>query len=150
MAIVVIPELGDSTPNFFKVAKDVTVNGLLLQRPVEALSDAVGLWLRHEGEALVDPPELDLLEEIVGSVLRAMIHAQFQALAGIDAGGAELGLQSLSDRLQGREAVADLHGMDADATGIEVINSGEHPQTCMEWGFLLVGPPRVELGTNGL
>lgn len=24
------------------------------------------------------------------------------------------------------------------------------PQACMAWGFLLVGPPRVELGTNGL
>lgn len=110
MAIVTVLELDDSGTHFFDVPEDAAMNGLLLQRPVEALGDAVGLRLGDEGETRSDTPEPDLVEEVVGRVLRAVIHAQRQAEAGIGAGGAELGLEPLSNRLQRREAVAGLDG----------------------------------------
>ncbi|WP_333686986.1 hypothetical protein [Methylococcus capsulatus] len=36
MAIVAIPELGDGLPHLFEVAEEAAMNGLFLQRPVEA------------------------------------------------------------------------------------------------------------------
>jgi hypothetical protein len=54
--------------------------------------------------------------------LRTVVHAQTQPASGIGAGGAKLCLEALGDRLQGREAVADLDRMDADAAGIVVID----------------------------
>ena len=80
MAIVTIPELGHRVAHLLQVAEDAAMNGLFLQRPVEALGHTIGLGLGHEGKALGDPPELDLLQEVVGGVLRAVIHAQLQAL----------------------------------------------------------------------
>ena len=41
------------------------MNELLLQRPVEAFGHTVGLKLGFEGEALVDAPERDSLQEAV-------------------------------------------------------------------------------------
>ena len=125
--IVAFLERGDGEAPFLDVSKDAAVNGLFLERAVEALGDAVGLRLSNEGEAWRDAPELDLVEEVVGGVLRAIVHAQGQAASGIGAGGAELCLETLGNWLQGREAVADLGGMDADAAGIEMIDGREYP-----------------------
>jgi hypothetical protein len=41
MTVVTIFELDGRGPNFLQVPEDATVNGLFLQRPVEALSDAI-------------------------------------------------------------------------------------------------------------
>jgi hypothetical protein len=82
------------------------VDRLFLQRPVETLDHAVGLRFGHEGKALVDPPERDLVQEVGGSVLRAVIHAQFQPLGHVFVRRSELALKSLHNRLQGREPSA--------------------------------------------
>lgn len=37
MAVVAIPELGDRLAHFFEVAEEAAVDGLLLQRAIEAL-----------------------------------------------------------------------------------------------------------------
>jgi hypothetical protein len=103
------------------------VDHLLLQRPVETLGYTIGLWLGDEGGARRNTPELDRVEEIIGGVLRAVVHAQNQPASGIGAGGAKLCLETLGDRLQGREAVADLDRMDANAKGIVVIDRRVHP-----------------------
>ena len=108
MAIVTILERGHGGAHLFDVLEDTAVNGLLLQRPVETLGYAIGLRLGDEGEARRNTPELDRVEEIIGGVLHAVVHAQNQLASGIGAGGAKLCLEALGDRLQGREAVADL------------------------------------------
>jgi hypothetical protein len=72
-------------------------------------------------------PELDRVEEVIGGVLRAVVHTQNQPTSGIGAGGAKLCLEALGDRLQGREAVADLDRMDANAKGIVVIDRQRTP-----------------------
>ena len=113
MAIVTILERGDGGAHFFEVSEDATVNGLFLQGPVEAFGDAVGLRLGDEGEARGDAPEPDLVEKVIGGVLRAVIHAQGEAASGASAGGAEFVVQTLGNRLQGGETVAGLDGMEA-------------------------------------
>ena len=72
MAIVAILELDNRSPDFLQVPEDATMNGLLLQCPVEALGDAIGLWLGNEGEARRDAPEPDLIQEVIGRVLRTV------------------------------------------------------------------------------
>ncbi|MDM7456258.1 MAG: hypothetical protein P3W97_003095 [Tepidimonas sp.] len=59
------------------------------------------------------PQKLDLVEEVVGEVMRAVVHAQGQPATGIGAGGPELSQQALCDRLQSGKAVASLERMDA-------------------------------------
>jgi len=81
VAIVVIPELGDDLPDLFEVAEDATVDDLLLQRPVEALDHAVGLGFGNKSETPADTPERDLLQEIVGGVLRMRSLSPSPALA---------------------------------------------------------------------
>jgi hypothetical protein len=125
VVIVTIPELGDGLPHRFEVAKEAAMDGLLLERPIEALGHAVGLRLGNKGEALVDSPELDLFQEVVSRVLRAMIHAQLESLAGVGVGCAELGLKPLGNRLQSCKPIADLSDMDADTIGIEMIDGRE-------------------------
>ena len=72
MTVVTIFELDGRGPNFLQVPEDATVNGLFLQRPVEALSDAIRLRFGDEGEARRDAPEPDLVEEVIGRVLRTV------------------------------------------------------------------------------
>src|SRR5260370_30012860 len=66
MTVVTILKLDDRSPDFLQVPEDATVNGLFLQRPVEALSDAIRLRFGDEGEARRDAPEPDLVEEVIG------------------------------------------------------------------------------------
>src|SRR5664279_2815347 len=127
MMIVTFLELGDGNTNLFDIAEDPAMNGLFLQGPVEAFCNAVGLGLGNVGETRCDAPELELIDKVVGRILRPVIHAQRQATPGRGAGGAKFGLESLGDRLQGGETVAGLDGMDADATSIKVIDRREHP-----------------------
>ena len=60
-----------------------------------------------------------------------MVHTQGQAAPGLGAGGSECRLESLGDRLQGRETIADLHRMDAHAAGVEMIHCREHPDPAL-------------------
>ena len=75
MAIVAILEPGDCRAHFLDIVEDATMDGLLLQGPVEPFGHAVGLWLGDKGEARGDAPEPDLIEEVVGGILRAVVHA---------------------------------------------------------------------------
>ena len=72
MTVVTILKLDDRSPDFLQVPEDATMNGLLLQCPVEALGDAIRLWLGNEGEARRDAPEPDLVQEVIGRVLRTV------------------------------------------------------------------------------
>src|SRR6478736_1750911 len=135
MTVVTIFELDDRGPNFLQVPEDATVNGLFLQRPVEALSDAIRLRFGDEGEARRDAPEPDLVEEVIGRVLRTVIHAQRQAPTNLGTRAAEFTQQSLCDRLQGGEPVARLDRMDADAAGVAMINRREHPDPAVIHGL---------------
>lgn len=151
MTIVAFLELGDGEAHLLDIPEDAAVDRLFLQRPVEAFGHPVGLGFGDEGEAGRDAPELHLVEEIVGGVLRAVVHAQSQPAPGIGADGAELGQQALDDRLQGGEAVADFDRMDADAAGIAMIDSREHPDPAFIDGLdaNAVGAPHLVRAIRG-
>src|SRR5258708_9946985 len=72
MTVVTILKLDDRSPDFLQVPEDATVNGLFLQCPVEALGDAIRLRFGDEGEARRDAPEPELVEEVIGRVLRTV------------------------------------------------------------------------------
>src|SRR5713101_4055550 len=145
MTVVTILKLDDRSPDFLQVPEDATVNGLFLQRPVEALSDAIRLRFGDEGEARRDAPEPDLVQEVIGRVLRTVIHAQRQAPTNLGTRAAEFAQQSLCDRLQGGEPVARLDRMDTDAAGVAMIDRGEHPDPAVIHGLdaHAVGAPHL-------
>jgi hypothetical protein len=55
MAIVTILERGNGGAHLFDVLEDTAMNGLLLQRPVEALGHAVGLGSATKAKLLSIP-----------------------------------------------------------------------------------------------
>lgn len=135
MGIVARDEGIDGLTDGLEVAEDPTVDGLFLEGAAEAFGHTVGLGLGDEGEARRDAPEADLVEEVIGGVLGAMVHAQGQPSTGVRGGTPEIGLQAHGDGLQGRKATADLDHMVTDATGIEVIHRREHPHPAVVDGF---------------
>ena len=145
MAIVAVHELGYGDADLFEIHEDVAMEYLFLERPVEPFGNAIGLRFGDEGKAGRDAPELDLVEEIVGGVLRTVVHAQSQSASRVGAGGAKHRLESLRNRLQGGKAIAGLHGMNADATGIAMIDCREDPDPAIVHRFdsNAVGTPHL-------
>lgn len=87
MAIVAFLELGcgDSTrtsASFLKIRSRKTCSfGVLFVRP------HIGLRFGDEGKSWRDAPELDLTEEMVSVLLRAVVHAQGQSASRVGATG---------------------------------------------------------------
>ena len=100
ITIVAIFERGYRRAHFLDIPKDATMDNLLLQGLVEPFGHTVGVWIGDDGKARSNAPEPDLIEEVVGGVLLAVIHAQRQAATRIGSGCTELGLQPLSNGLQ--------------------------------------------------
>ena len=65
MTGVSVLELGYVGPDLFEVADDLAVEDLFLLSSVEPFGD--------EGKVRRGTPELDLVEEVLGGVLRAML-----------------------------------------------------------------------------
>ena len=80
MGMVAFLEGGDGDAHLLDISEDAAVDRLLLQRPVEALGHPVGLGLGDEREAWRDALKLDLVEEIVGGVLRTVVHMRSVSL----------------------------------------------------------------------
>jgi hypothetical protein len=72
VGVVGVDDVGDGGSERFDGTEGSAVGDLLVEGAVEALGDAVGLRLFDEGEAGSDPPLLESVLEVVGSVaLRA-------------------------------------------------------------------------------
>src|SRR3990172_8989270 len=127
MRIVSLDEFTDRATHLLDVAEHASVDRLLLEGAVESFGDAVGLRLRDEREARCDPPELHLVQEVVRHVLRAMIHAQRQPAARLGMHATKVARESLSDRLECREPIADFGDVPAHALGMAVIHGAEGP-----------------------
>jgi len=123
--VVDLHEGADGRTDLLDVGEDVAVDGLLLEGPVEAFRDAVGLGLLDEGEGRGEAPEADLVEEVVGQVLRAVVHAQRDAASDVAADGPEDILDGHADRLERVETVADLADVPAQAFGVPVLDDRE-------------------------
>src|SRR5450756_283515 len=132
-------------------AVDAAVDDLLFEGLEEALRDAVGLRLLDEGVARRDPPEAHLVAEVLGDVLRAVVHAQGEPAPGVRRDAAELREQALRDRLQGGEAVAPLADVAAHDLAVEVVDGREDPAHALLGGehARAVGAPDEIGGVGG-
>ena len=72
--MVAFDERFDGRAHLGEVSKGPAVDGLLLERAIPALDDAVGFGLFNEGEAGVDAPVAELVEKVVRQLLAAVIH----------------------------------------------------------------------------
>src|SRR5450756_336061 len=89
------------------------MDDLLFEGAEEALRDAVGLGLLDEGVARLDAPEAHLVAEVLGDVLRAVVHAQGEAPAGVSGHAAEVPGEALQPVAQG--LARHFGGVTADA-----------------------------------
>src|SRR5665647_1401450 len=127
------------------------MDDLLLEGLEEAFGDAVGLRLLDEGVAHRDPPEAHLVAEVLGDVLRAVVHAQGEPPACVRGHAAELREQPLRDGLQRREAVAAFADVAADDLAVEVVDGREDPAHALLGGehARTVGAPHDARGVGG-
>src|SRR5215213_9015701 len=77
--VVACDEGADGVADLVDGLEDASVDGLLLQRAEEALDDAIRLGLSDEGVARRHAPEADLLLEVVGHEVAAVVMAQREA-----------------------------------------------------------------------
>src|SRR6195952_2433461 len=96
-----------------------------LEGAEEALDDAVGLGLGDEGETGGDAPEPDLLLEMLGHEVGAVVVAQREAAGGVGAEFAALLADRQADGLGGFEAGADLADVPAEEFGVPVLDDAE-------------------------
>src|SRR5512134_1869988 len=124
---------------------------VLLQRPDEALGDAVALRLADEGRRGLDAEEGDLGLEVLGHVVRAVVVAELKAGGHVLADDAEVLSHALAHRLQGLKAVGALVGVDADALAVAVVDGDEDMGHALRHGDGLghVSPPQDVHGVGG-
>ena len=87
---------------------------LLLERPHEALRDAVALRLAHVGRRGADAEPLDLGLELSCPVLRVPVVRQTETQGNRLAEAAHMGTHPLAHRLQRRQVIARLRHVPAD------------------------------------
>ena len=126
-------------PDFVDGLVDAAVHDLLLEGAEEALDDAVGLGLGDEGETGGDAPEPDLLLEMLGHEVGAVVVAQREAAGGVGAEFAELLADRHADGLGGFEAGADLADVPAEEFGVPVLDDAEQPDLAILHGDDLGG-----------
>jgi len=84
-------------------------------------------WFFDEGEGRGEAPEADLVQEVVGQVLGAVVHPQRDAPGDVAADGPEDVLDGHADGLERVEALAHLADVPAQAFGVPALDNGEDP-----------------------
>src|SRR5450756_1835498 len=151
LLVVEVDEGLDGLAQLGHRAVDAAVDDLLFEGLEEAFGDAVGLRLLDESVARRDPPEAHLVAEVLGDVLRAVVHAQGEPAPGVRRDAAEVLGEALRDRLQGGEAVAPLADVAADDLAVEVVDGREDPAHALLGGEHArpVGAPHDARGVGG-
>jgi len=104
-----------------------------------------------EGVARFQPPEAHLVAEVLGDVLRAVVHAQGESAPDVRRHAAELREQPLRDRLQRGEAITALADVAPDDLAAMVVDGGEDPAHALVGGehARAVGAPDEVGGVGG-
>src|ERR671917_1230804 len=116
---------------------------VLLEGADEAFRDAVAFRLADEGRRALDAEEGDLVLEVTGHVVGAVVVAKREALGDVPLNGAEVAQDALTHRLERLEAAAGAGGMAADALAGAVVGGDEDPGPPLVQGDGLghIGPP---------
>src|SRR3954451_20168714 len=141
--VVVGNELLQLTAQLFDGVSKVCTHEVLLQGADEALRDAIALRLADEGGRALDAEEADLVLEVAGQVVGAMVVAQGETLGRVLLEAAEVAQDALAHRLERLEAVAGAGGMAADALAGAVVDGNEDPGPAVSEGDSLghIGAP---------
>ena len=125
--VVAVDEGPDHRSGLLEGFEVVQIDALFLERPEEALRDAVALRFTHVGGRGADAEPLDLGLELPGPVLRTPVGPQTEAQGDCLAEAAHVGPHPLADRLQRRPAVALLCDVPADDLRRAVVDGREEP-----------------------
>ena len=93
-----------------------------------------------EGRRALDAQEAQLLLEVAGHVLAAVVVADREAAGDVLREAAEVAPHPLAERLEGLEAVRVEGSVDADALGRAVVDGDEHGR------LALAGDRRGQVG----
>src|SRR5919112_5633323 len=149
--VVVGDEVPQPAPQVFDGVEGVHPQEVLLQGADEAFGDAVALRLADEGGRALEAEESDLVLEVAGQVVGAMVVAQGEALGRVLLDAAEVAQDALAHWLERLEAVAGAGGMAADALAGAMVDGNEHPGPAFSEGDSLghVGAPHEIHGGGG-
>src|SRR3712207_8679860 len=106
--VVAGDEGADCVADLVDGPEDASMHDLLSERAEESLDDAIGLRLSDEGVARRHAPEPDLLLEVVGHEVAAVIVAEREAAGGAGGEVTELPADGHAEGLGGFEAGAGL------------------------------------------
>src|SRR5215210_6681260 len=140
--VIVCDEGADGVSDLVDGLEDASVDGLLLQRAEEALDDAIRLGLSDEGVARRYAPEADLLLEVVGHEVAAVVVAEREAAGGACGEVTELLADGYAEALYGLEAVAGLRDVPAKEFGVPMLSDAEQPHLAVLDGGDLGGVGR--------
>ena len=109
-----------------RVAREAGVDGVegvhpeevLLQGADEAFRDTIALGLANEGGRALDAKEGDLVLEVAGQVVGAVVVAQGETLGHVPLDAAEVAQNALAHRLERLEAVAGAGGVASTGASI--------------------------------
>src|SRR5215212_7529521 len=125
--VVANDEGTDGVADLVDGLEDASMHDLLLQRSEQALDHSIRFRLPDEGVARCDAPEPDLLLEVAGHEVAAVVVAEREAASGACGEVAELLADGHAEGLYGLEAVAGLRDVPAEEFGVPMLGDAEQP-----------------------
>src|SRR4051794_8983222 len=149
--VVVGDEVLQLAAQLFDGVEGMHPQEVLLQGANEAFGDAVAFGLADEGGRALEAEEADLVLEVAGQVVGAVVVAQGETLGAVPLDAAEVAQDALAYRLERLEAVAGAGGMAADAFAGAVVDGNEDPGPAFSEGHSLghIGAPHDIHGGGG-
>src|SRR5215467_1485849 len=127
LGVVAHDELADEPTRLGETLEAMEIEALLLQRAHEALDDAVALRLADVRWRDRHPQPLHLVDPRIGDVLRAPVAADPESAGDVFREAAEGVAHTLTQRLEGGPAIADLRGVPAHELVHAMIDGPEEP-----------------------
>src|SRR5262249_61833910 len=140
LGVVARDELADEPARVGETLEAMEIEALLLERPHEALDDAIALRFADVRGRDRHPQPLHLVDPRIGDVLRAPVAPDPEAAGHVLRKAAEHLAHALTERLERGPAIADLPGVPAHELVHAMVDGAEEPAPA---GFLGVKAPRV-------
>src|SRR5215211_1848997 len=132
--VVANDEGADGVADLVDGLEDACMHDLLLQRSEQALDHSIRFRLPDEGVAWRHAPEPDLLLEVVGHEVAAVVVAEREAAGGAGGELTELLADGHADGLGGLVAGAGLCHVPAQQLGVPVLGDAEQPHLAVPDG----------------
>src|SRR5262249_43165352 len=127
LGVVARDELADEPARVGETLEAMEIEALLLERPHEALDDAIALRFADVRGRDRHPQPLHLVDPRIGDVLRAPVAPDPEAAGHVLRKAAEHLAHALTERLERGPAIADLRGVPAHELVHAMVDSAEEP-----------------------